>query len=170
MQRFTKAVRAAAEAENWYAALSMALSLPDVCGRLEQPALGSKARYVAWFQRWVEPNYTSRVGYPGTLHVFLCGEDCYALRCSYHHEGGGNIEEQRARKALHDFHFITPPRNGTVHMNQVGDTLQLQADIFANDMAAAVDLWATAVAGDAEIQGRLSALLTVHDASQGVRF
>jgi len=171
MKRFTTAIRAAADAENWYAALSMALSLPDVCGRLEQPSVGSKKRYVAWFQKWIEPKYTLRIGHPGTLHVFLCGEDCYALRCSYHHEGGGNIVEQgRARKALRDFHFTTPPRNGTVHMNQVGDTLQLQVDIFANDMATAVDAWSTAVACEADIQGRLAALLTVHDGSKGVRF
>lgn len=171
MQRFTNAVRAAVEAENWYAALSMALSLPDVCGRLEQPTLGSKERYVSWCQRWLEPKYTSRLGPERTLHVFLCGEDCYALRCSYHHEGGGNILEQRARKALHDFHFITPPANGSlIHNNQVNNTLQLQVDIFASDVATAVDAWATAVASDADIQERVAALLAIHDSSKGVRF
>jgi hypothetical protein len=79
--------------------------------------------------------------------------------------------EQRARKALHDFHFITPPGNGSViHNNQSNNTLQLQVDIFAFDVAIAVDDWAAANANDAEIQERLKGLLVVHDSSGGVRF
>jgi hypothetical protein len=104
MERFTNSIRSALKAQDWYGALSTALTLPDVCGRMEQPEKGSKARYIEWFRRWIEPEYTS----DRTKHVFLHGEDCYALRCSYLHEGGSNIEEQRARKALQDFRFITP--------------------------------------------------------------
>jgi len=105
-------------------------------------------------------------------HVFLCGKDCYALRCSYLHEGGDNILGQtRARKALDDFHFITPPGNGnSIHCNQSNSTLQLQVDIFARGMADSVDAWAAAVALDAQIQERMKVLLTVHDSSNGVMF
>ncbi|EKD89406.1 MAG: hypothetical protein ACD_34C00072G0004 [uncultured bacterium] len=93
------------------------------------------------------------------------------MRCSYLHEGGNKILDQRARKALDDFHFITPPGNGSVvHMNQSNATLQLQVDIFAMDMADAVDAWANSVANDTQIQERMKALLVIHDSSGGVWF
>lgn len=171
MKRFTDSIRAAIETENWYGALSMALALPDVCGRLETPNQKSQARYVAWFQKWIEPKYTALSGPDRQKHVFLCADDCYALRCSYLHEGGNNILDQRARKALDDFHFITPPGNGSsIHMNQSDSTLQLQTDIFAMDLADGVDKWAQSVQSDAQIQERIKGLFVVHDSSNGVRF
>ena len=147
MKRFTDSIRRSVQTKNWYGALSLALTLPDVCGRLESPDQKPKARYVAWFQKWLESKYARKVGADGNRKVFLCGGDCYALRCSYLHEGRNNILNQRAQKVLDDFPFITPPGNGMrVHMNQVNSTLQLQVDIFAMDVAEAVDAWANSVA------------------------
>ncbi|WP_300216436.1 hypothetical protein [Rhodoferax sp.] len=78
---------------------------------------------------------------------------------------------QRAQKVLDDFHFITPPGNGMrVHMNQVNSTLQLQVDIFAMDVAEAVDAWANSVANDVQVQESMQAMLLVHDSSMGIRF
>lgn len=171
MKRFTDSIKRSIETQNWYSALSMALAIPDVCGRLVNPNQKSQARYVAWFQKWLEAKYTSTIDAGGTKHVFLCAEDCYALRCSYLHEGGDNILDQRARKALEDFHFITPPDIGSrIHMNQSNSTLQLQVDVFAMDMADAVGEWASSVANDVEIQERIKNLLVIHDSSRGIRF
>lgn len=169
MERFTNSIRAAVESANWYGALTMALTLPDVCGKLENPNGGSQVRYADWFRVWLEPTYTSHVGPQRVRHVFLSGNDCYALRCSYLHEGGGNIEHQRAREALDRFHFITPPLNGNVvDMNRVNNTLQLQVDRFALNMANAVDRWSEAVVANAEIQERMRSLLVIHNGDQGI--
>ena len=171
MQRFTNSVRLSVQTQNWYGALTTALTLPDVCGKLESPNGGSRARYARWFAQWVEPAYTSFIGPQRERHVFLSGDDCYALRCSYLHEGGSNIEHQTAREALDRFHFITPPPNRCiVHMNQVNNTLQLQVDIFSLDIANAVDRWTETVAGLGDIRERMQSLLVIHDSSNGVRF
>ena len=172
MKRFTDSIRLAVQAKNWYGALTGALSLPDVCGKLESPDVGSQQRYSAWFERWVQPKYTHQLGGRlGQQHIFLSGRDCYALRCSYLHEGGGQIEHQRAREALVSFHFITPPGNGSViHMNQFNNTLQLQVDIFSNDIASAADQWSESVAGNEPIQARIKELIVIHDGANGVRF
>jgi hypothetical protein len=58
MKRFTEAVRLALANGNSYGALLTALALPDICGGLENPRHGSKARYVAWARHWIEPLYT----------------------------------------------------------------------------------------------------------------
>jgi hypothetical protein len=87
------------------------------------------------------------------------------------HEGGGDITQQKARKALDDFHFIMPPGNGSsIHRNQMGRTLQLQVDRFCLEMADAVDRWAESVADDEEIQSRISSLLVIHDWVPGIRY
>lgn len=170
MRRFTDSIRKALTAQDWYGALSTAVTLPDVCGRLENPTMKSQERYVHWFNAWLKPEYTSVIGAGKKEHTFLHGEDCYALRCSYLHEGGSNIEEQKAQVALTNFHFITPPPTGSVHCNQVNNVLQLQVDIFCNQIAAAVDRWAESVTGDTDIQQRMRNLLVIHDSSRGIRF
>ena len=40
MERFTNAVIKSLATENWYSALSLALTLPDICGKVEQPEAG----------------------------------------------------------------------------------------------------------------------------------
>ena len=170
MNRFTDSIRKSLKAEDWYGALSTALTLPDVCGRLEDPTLGSKVRYVKWFKKWIQPQYTKEVGANKQEHTFLRGEDCYALRCSYLHEGGGNIEDQKAKIALENFHFITPPKSGSVHCNQSDNMLQLQVDIFCQQIADAIDTWSESVSEDQDIQSRIKNLLIIHNSDLSVRF
>lgn len=171
MERFTNAIRKSLDSENWYGALVVALALPDICGRLESLNKESKARYVEWFTKWMQSEYTRRVGPDQKEHIFLHGEDCYALRCSLLHEGGANIEEQSARKALNDFHFIAPPLGGdTIHLNKKGTKLQLQVDVFCTQMADAVDSWCRSREDDGEFQRRAQALIVIHDSSGRIQF
>ena len=166
MERFIGSVREALNDKNWYGALTTSLTMPDICGRLESPQVGSRRRYVNWFDHYLIDRYTRLSG--GNAHVFLCGDDCYALRCSYLHEGGNSIEEQRARKALRNFHFVAPRRNWTVHLNQANETLQLQVDIFCEDICEATERWNREVLQrDAAVQERAKGLLTVHSMEGG---
>lgn len=170
MKRFTKSLRSAVANGDWYVALATALTLPDLCGRLVDPALPSGKRYPEWFRVWMEPHYTRLLPRIG-LHTFLTGDDCYALRCSYLHEGGGDIVQQRARKVLDDFHFIYPlGNNNRVHLNRMGNTLQLQVDIFCIEMADAVDAWSASVDDDSAIQARMKNMLVIHGHVPGLEF
>mgnify|MGYP006308626119 CR=1 FL=1 len=170
MERFTNSIRTALQAGDWYGALTTALTLPDICGRMETPNEGSNRRYARWFYDWVEPSYTMESF--GERHVFLSGNDCYALRCSLLHEGGENIEEQRAREALDNFHFIVPPPNGnSFHKIQSNQSLLLQVDIFCNDVADAVDNWASSESANTpEVLERINGLLLIRDVSGGFQF
>jgi hypothetical protein len=168
MNRFTSSIRQSIEAKDWYGALMTALILPDICGKFETPNEGSKARSVRWLKTWIEPLYTRHIGADRREHVFLSSEDCYALRCSFLHEGISNIGEQRARKALDDFHFITPHPRRHIHCNQSDNTLQLQVDVFCNEVADAVDKWAVSVQLNQEVQQRMSSLIFIHDSSAGI--
>lgn len=83
--RIDDAIRAF-EAGAFLSALSMALSIPDICGARAFPdeKSGGK-RYAKWFDEYVvrdyinEPNAQSR--------YYFDGDDCYQLRCVFLHEG-----------------------------------------------------------------------------------
>ena len=102
MNNLTHALESAIEQKNWYAAVMLALTLPDICGKIEYPEDHSGARYKKWCEKYLEPKYTHQVG-PAQMekiHTFLSGSDCYALRCALLHEGSDDITEQGARESL----------------------------------------------------------------------
>jgi len=149
----------------------MALTLPDICGKLENPNKKSSVRYIEWFNQWLLPQYTHCIGANKEKHIFLSGEDCYALRCSYLHEGGGDIDTQKIRNALAKFHFISRPNGtGSIHMNQFGNMLQLQIDIFCKEIISAVNNWMLSMQNNATVKSGVMDLLIVHDGSNGVSF
>lgn len=163
MKNFSNAIRDAVEKRNWYAALTTALILPDVCARLAGLGQKSSVRYPIWFDQWMGHHYRRHIGADQQLHVFLSGADCYALRCSLLHHGETDIRTQRARQALDNFHFVAPQPGIYIHCNQSNNTLQLQVDVFAVQMADAVDAWAASVKDDKTIQERMKGLLTIHE-------
>ena len=167
LKRFTDAVERALQAGNWYGALSIALTLPDVCGRLETPSDGVGKRYIRWFEKYVQAKYTR--DFMGEIHIFLSGSDCYALRCSYLHEGSGDVSGQRARQALDRFHFTSPPAvGGSIHRVQNGRALMLQVDEFCRDIVEGVVSWEKAVVTNPCVLQRKTALLVIHDSTSGV--
>lgn len=169
MKRFTGAGRQAVEAKNWYAALSMALIIPDICGSLEDPGPSkSQKRYERWCRKWLEPEFTLPVGSTHTLHVFLSAEDVYQARNSIIHSGQAEIEEKR-RDTIDRFEFFS---DGS-HLNYVGGGrvngvplprfLQLRVDMFCETVFDAAERWDAEVANDEAIQTEKAKLLVVHE-------
>jgi hypothetical protein len=104
-------------------------------------------------------------------NVFLSGEDCFALRCAFLHEGADEIVRQRARKALESFIFVDPPPGGgAVHCNPSNAQLQLQVDRFCEDLCNGVEAWCSELMGDAAVQDRMNELLMIHESFMGLRF
>lgn len=163
MQRFIEATKAAVATGNWYAALALALTMPDICGRLETPTVGSQTRFLAWFEKFLLQTYQGVVGADRSPHAFLYGADCYALRCGFLHQGEFDIDDQRAQEVLERFHFTAPRQGITVHRNQVGNVLQLQVDVFCNEVCDAVERWLRAVKQDATVQARMAKLAAIDE-------
>ena len=151
MTELVEAVRKALESQNWYAALFMVLSFPDICPALEGHPRG-KSRYKDWFDRYLGEEYDP---------VFTA-DKCYYFRCAALHAGKPTTKDGRnARDQL--VHFIVPPpRNGRVHRNVFNGVLQMQVDAFCVDMCKAVERWLCDRADDADVQARMKELLKVH--------
>lgn len=150
---------------NWYPSLALALALPDICGFLESPTHTSKRRYVDWCDLFLVPRYSSEIGPDHQSFVFLSGEDCYALRCAFLHQGSDSIEKQSARDVLDKFIFVEPPPRGRIHCNKIDSKLQLQVDIFCEDICEGAEQWMQQVlATIPDVQSRTSKLLRIHPA------
>src|SRR5437868_5631970 len=162
MQYLIDSVESALRTENWYAALTLALTLPDIAGKIDYPTFGSNKRYAAWFEKYCGDRYKVEVGQETVEHFFfLNGNDCYALRCSFLHEGKSEILHQRARNVLEDFEFIVPPRGGLIHNNRKEDTLQLQVDIFCRDILDGIRQWLADINNDTQKQSELNTFLRI---------
>ena len=76
------------------AGLSLALTLPDICGKAIYPKLKPSDRYVKWFDKYIgqyeHDDEHMRVGMP-----YLSGELVYSLRNSILHQGNPNIDGEK---------------------------------------------------------------------------
>jgi hypothetical protein len=128
MIRFVEAIRKSIENENWFAALYMSMAVPDMCASLESDDGQTKRkRYMEWYERYLAKSYQK-----------LSSADCYALRCAILHEGSGDISQQRSRDVLERFHFTV---YAEVHLLKIDSILQLDAQIFCDDICRAAERW-----------------------------
>ena len=159
MQHLVDAVRQSIADSNWYAALTVALTLPDIAARLDGRSGRSGERYVSWFNDYLLKKYT--VAYsPTESSVFLNGKDCYALRCAFIHEGDFEITSQPIRNVLNDFKFVMPSggsrHNNLYDMSNV--SLELQVDNFCGEICDAVEEWLAANLSNQSIAAKLDSL------------
>ena len=90
------------ENECFLGALTMALTLPDVCGKAMDPSeKSSKKRYIKWFDTYIGNG--QRVPEPyGKNMPYTSGELLYSLRCFMLHQGSpaidsSEIQEERCK-------------------------------------------------------------------------
>lgn len=163
MENLINSIKQSLENRNWYAGLTLALTLPDIAGKIEYPNLGSRNRFIDWFNIYILDKYRAEIGPDRIETFFLSGGDCYALRCAYLHEGSSNITGQNAREILDDFHFVSPRENSLIHCNRSNNKLQLQVDTFCTDIINGINTWKQNISEDAEKMERLNNLLTIHE-------
>jgi hypothetical protein len=167
MRELLRSIGLSLQTRNWYAALALALTVPDICVSLEADDEWTDGkRYAAWFdtnlKRAYGPNPFFREG-------ALSGADCYALRCAVLHRGQDDISKQPAHKV-----FDRIVINESEHLIWIGDNLgQHQAlaiavPTFCTDMLDAAHAWLKARANDARIQERLVRMARAYEG--GLRF
>lgn len=97
-------IRKALENDLYLAALSSALTLPDICGKVAYPdESSSRKRYISWYDEEIgkyEKNPEDKENMP-----YLSGEVIYSLRCSLLHEGNPNMNNDSLRTDLPIDHF-----------------------------------------------------------------
>lgn len=108
MQQFTHAIVLALNNKNWYAALAVALALPDICGWLENPDEKVGKRYSNWYNKNFKYTLIEKIPeeirkeFRNEQKSFLTGEDCYSLRCAYLHSGIDDITKKPTKRVNHN--------------------------------------------------------------------
>jgi len=156
MDRFISSIEKSLETENWYSAIILTLTLPDICGWLESSSTGSKKRYVAWYEKYLMHLYKN--DFFGADFCFMTGRDCYALRCAFLHEGADEILRQSAREVLSKIIFST---TGS-HRIRIDDVLSLNVSAFAKEVCEGVKQWETDTKDNKDIQERKKELLFIN--------
>lgn len=163
MESIIEAVRRAIKEKNWYGALFISLTLPDICGKIEYTDLSSEKRYKDWFDKYMAAKYRHQ------NIVFLSSSDCYALRCALLHEGSDDITKQGSRRILEKFIFMTDGPHCTymqdnyVNGQRVKTSLQLRVDKFCVDICDSVEKWLQDVSGNASAMERLQNTIKIYD-------
>lgn len=160
-----EAVRLDLTIRNYYSALVVAFTLPDVTSKLQSPDRYTSERYLKWFNDYMQSKYITEIGADHEKVSFLTGEDFYALRCSLLHQGETNIINQKARKHLSNFIFIKPDQktNNFIHQNMINDVLQLQVDEFCEEIIEGADKWLEQYKDNSDINDKAKDLIDIHE-------
>ena len=155
MRRFTKAIKDCLDKQNWYGALFISLTIPDVCGYLSHPRMDSKKRYKKWFKDYLKKYYRYK-DVNGKTGFWMSANDCYALRCAILHSGK-DIPDKQKNISL----FYLNTTHG--HCVKVGDKISISVAKFCAQMIAAVDEWTKDVESDIEVEKRIGGLVSIND-------
>lgn len=98
-----ESIKRALENHCYMPALSLALTLPDICGQIEYPSFTINGQrqvgrqYITWFDEWVNHNYADPSGWTvdgkKAKKAYFTGKMCYDLRCSFLHSGNSDIHD-----------------------------------------------------------------------------
>jgi hypothetical protein len=150
MEAITREIERALDAELYYLAVAVSLSLPDVCAGLQsQSGQTGPSKYRKWYDEWLAPQYPS-----------LTAHDAYGLRCGVLHQGRmGNPKMQQFSRVI----FAVDPSAGIFHRNVIKDALQLDATVFCRDVLNAVSRWYAAKKNDPNVQANLPRLVQLRE-------
>lgn len=132
MQQFLDSIRKAIKDENWFAALFIALTIPDICGKLDDETgnLGTGARYRKWTDKYLSPFYNNKIN----------TEVIYALRNSCLH-AGTHIETVLGAKLLLVTPDESPFHDSAITLRPNETYVHLRIDDFCTDVCKAVENW-----------------------------
>lgn len=141
MKDLLASIEKSLENKNWYAALAVALILPDICGKIDNPLMYSSKRYEAWFDKYVKKYYILQESI-GSASIY--GGDCYAIRCALLHEFNGDLSSHKARKILAKYKFCSPDTykyGYEVHVRETGCEIKIRVDDFCGYICMGVNEW-----------------------------
>lgn len=123
-------IERALEVGLFYAAVVMALTLPDICAALEdEQAYSGRDEYKKWYRENLAERFPS-----------MTDADAYSLRCGVVHKG--NLGLKSKGSAFKRVVFTLPAAHGgSAHNCVMDDVLQFDAVLFCYEIMDAVRRW-----------------------------
>lgn len=95
------------ESQNYLSALIVALTIPDICGKILFPEDKPSQRYKQWFDKYIGNHEQSPLEKDlpeSEQSPYMTGETLYQLRCAMLHEGSDDIADKIEVNEL-NFHY-----------------------------------------------------------------
>ena len=104
-------IRKSLDAECYFSALALVLTLPDICGKAKYPNKRVRRRYVGWFDEYIGKYEQCSCGSCKESHMpYLSGDVVYSLRNSFSHQGSPNIQKSKSVQ-IDKFEIVIQPEN-----------------------------------------------------------
>jgi hypothetical protein len=165
VQQYLDSITLSITSKNYFAALSIALMLPDICSAIQDKSGTTNGNlYSNWFDTYLSKYYSSLNS--GKEIIFLSGKECYAIRCSYLHQGIHEISHQKVlAKQQDNSNHIKFMAEMTSDKIKLGDTLCLSLENFCNYMIDGVNEWIVKNSKNKLVTDRISQLPKVYTSS-----
>ena len=100
LNRLIEDINLALDNEAYFSALSLVLTLPDICGKAKYPSEKStRKRYIDWYDEYVGQYEQCPCDVcKETKMPYLSGEVVYSLRNSFLHQGTPNIDNSSIKE------------------------------------------------------------------------
>lgn len=97
-------IRKSLDNDCYYAALSLALTLPDICGQAEYPKAALGKRYIDWYDEHIG-KYAKQA--TSDNKAYLRGEVLYNLRCQFLHKGNPDIDKEKIKDERNQLYWFS---------------------------------------------------------------
>ncbi len=105
-------IRNALKNQCYFSALSLALTLPDICGMAEYPNKQVTERYISWYDKYIGAYVKNEDS--SNPSPYLSGEMVYNLRNTYLHQGSPNVDASKVKEEVNQVdRFILSLGDGT---------------------------------------------------------
>lgn len=108
---FIKDIKKALDNDCLWTALSLTLSIPDICGKMSYPNEKPKDRFIKWFDEYLGQYEKFPIKKDEIEMPYLNGKLFFQLRCAFFHEGTNNVEGNKTSFDLESFQFIICEKN-----------------------------------------------------------
>lgn len=100
-------IKCSLENKCYFAALSLALTLPDICGMAEFPSKSVAERYIEWYDKYLGVYMNQGNDYSERPDPWLSGEIIYNLRNTYLHQGNPGIVSDKVKEEVNQLDVFT---------------------------------------------------------------
>ena len=97
IRNFLKDIKIAKNNKAYLSALALALTIPDICGKIQYKYKDDRKKYINWFNTWVYkyveiPKSNIKEFNEYDELAKFDGKVCYALRCVFLHSGNDRVK------------------------------------------------------------------------------
>ena len=173
MQQYLESIKLSLETNNHFGAIAMALTLPDICSKIEYEHikhLKNRERFCKWIDKYLSHIYIMVLednGYEDK--IILSAKDFYAARCSFLHEGSNITEHQSIligeNNAIKSLTFMS---NVGGNFIKNGDFLVFDVIYFCTTVIEAVERWIVDIGKDEIKCSKIKAMPIIHKSIQSV--